>query len=75
MGNSPASSNLESLEKGLNDPESLVRGAAAWALGQHLFPGVRDLLLKRQKIESDETVRQEIEWAIENLDNESSVKI
>jgi len=70
LGNRPAAVALTSLVRGLNDPESLVRGASAWALGQFVRGGVepgaaRAALLARQADEIDETVRGEISAALQ----------
>lgn len=66
MGNKPAGKNLAPLEKGLNDPEPLIRGASAWALGQHLGNGfpAEQLLTGRLSNEEDADVRNEIELAL-----------
>lgn len=64
LGNFPAEGNLEPLEKGLNDCEPLIRGASAWALGQHTEISAQVSLQKRLTIETDQNVRAEIESAI-----------
>lgn len=48
----------------LEDQEPLIRGAAAWALGQLGDSKVRQMLEQRRTGESDETVVHEIECAI-----------
>jgi epoxyqueuosine reductase len=68
LGNFPHVDNLQSLEAGLHDEESLVRGASAWALGKHKSVSSNieiDLMLKaRLEIECDESVVDEIRAAI-----------
>lgn len=49
------------LTAALNDPESLIRGAAVWALGQLELPGLRVILQDHLVQEIDEDVRFEIE--------------
>jgi len=50
------------LVKSLDDPEPLIRGAAAWALGQ--IGGHGESLQRRLDVESDEATRHEIESAL-----------
>lgn len=69
LGNQKDPAALPALERGLADPEPLVRGAAAWALGQLDHPGVRTALEARLAIETDETVRDECRLALEQLDS------
>ena len=67
MGNQPSGTNLVPLEKGLNDPEPLIRGASAWAIGQHIahgFSPAKQLLVRRKPREADEDVLNEIELAL-----------
>jgi epoxyqueuosine reductase len=47
----------------LSDSEPLIRGAAAWALGQ--IGGERDALMNRFAVEGELEVRQEIQAALE----------
>ena len=69
LGNFPCDENVESLYKGLNDCEPLIRGASAWALGQHLNQHLNEEvqanLQSRLLIETDEQVQREIEMALE----------
>lgn len=67
LGNRPDDSNVPSLLLGLADEEPLVRGAVAWALGNHASSLVLQALETRLEIEADEEVRREIEMAIEEL--------
>lgn len=53
-----------SLTLGLEDKESLVRGASAWALGQCRGAEAEAALLKRSSVEADPEVRREIEAAL-----------
>jgi epoxyqueuosine reductase len=65
LGNRPSTENLEPLTRGLGDPEPLVRGASAWALGQHRMVSNRGVLHDRLQIEDDPTVRDEITQAMQ----------
>lgn len=65
LGNHPSPDAIVPLGRGLQDPEPLVRGACAWALGQLGGRESRDLLQARSAVESDESVRQEIDEALE----------
>jgi epoxyqueuosine reductase len=64
LGNRPTSSTIPALIRGLNDCEPLVRGACAWALGQHTEPAVRVALQARRQLETDDDVRGEIDAAL-----------
>lgn len=64
LGNRPHPAALPGLLRGLNDPEPLVRGACAWALGRYSDPTARVALEERREIESDEGVREEIDSAL-----------
>ena len=65
LGNRPDPGNICALQLGLNDLEPLVRGASAWALGQHGTFEIVALLKNRLPIEKDEHVRGEIELALD----------
>lgn len=67
LGNNPADDNISALQAGLFDNEELIRGASAWALGQHNALLARPILKMRVKLESDEDVQVEIQAALENL--------
>lgn len=71
LGNNPCTAALPALAKGLNDSESLVRGASAWALGQHRDQPARELLEQRQLIETDAEVQEEISSALTAVDENS----
>jgi epoxyqueuosine reductase len=64
LGNAKNPEALPALIRALDDEETLVRGHVAWALGQIGLPkGIR-ALEKRLRIESDSTVKMEIEDAL-----------
>ena len=65
LGNQGDPKALPALEKGLNDMEPLVREAAAWALGQFNLDAAREYLLRRENLESDPAVRDEITRALD----------
>lgn len=68
LGNDPSQAGLKALAIGIEDGEALVRGASAWALGQHLdFPESRECLTLRRSCESDSIVQEEIEMALRQL--------
>lgn len=69
MGNHPDQTNVDALGRGLEDQEPLVRGACAWALGQHGKYVAADSLAVALESETDEEVRQEIEEAIAQLNS------
>ncbi|HLY27096.1 MAG TPA: tRNA epoxyqueuosine(34) reductase QueG [Aggregatilineales bacterium] len=50
----------------LEDPNPLVRGHAAWAIGRNNASGTRDALKQRRMIETDDNVLAEID-ALENM--------
>jgi epoxyqueuosine reductase len=64
LGNRPTPAALPALVKALGDSEPLVRGAAAWALGNFTEPAARDALEKRLPLERDPEVLGEIESAL-----------
>jgi epoxyqueuosine reductase len=64
LGNRPAASAIPALIRGLNDDESLVRGACAWALGRHAMPLARQALESRHGVEMDRSVQSEIAHAL-----------
>ncbi|MGI9517613.1 MAG: tRNA epoxyqueuosine(34) reductase QueG [Pirellulaceae bacterium] len=66
LGNQGHSSTVPALTKGLNDPEPLIRGAAAWALGQIGDNPALAALNRRLAEEPDDTVRNEITAALEH---------
>jgi epoxyqueuosine reductase len=64
LGNRPHEASLPALAHGLNEPEPLVRGACAWALGRFDRAAGRELLRARLMVETDGEVRQEIHSAL-----------
>lgn len=64
LGNTRPPEGIAALALGLRDAEPLVRGAAAWALGQYGSEPARQLLRDRLVIEDDAQVRREIEAAL-----------
>jgi epoxyqueuosine reductase len=64
LGNQRAVSALPALCRGLDDPEPLVRGAAAWALGRLGTPEAEAALRRRAAVERDAMVCQELEAAL-----------
>lgn len=69
LGNRPHADNLPALKIGLDDGESLVRGASAWALGKHKntcdLDWIQNVLRTRCEVESEEYVLDEIRAAID----------
>src|SRR6478672_8806831 len=61
LGNQRHADALPALTRGLNDTEPLVRGACAWAIGNHRGQGALSTLVARLAIETDAAVRLEIE--------------
>ena len=55
---------IPSLIQAIGDPEPLVRGHAAWALGKLGGDQARSALARRQSVEDDDWVREEIELAL-----------
>lgn len=60
LGNQRDPSAIESLAKGLDDDEPVVRGACAWALGQIDTRAASNCLQQRKSIETDPSVQAEI---------------
>ncbi len=56
---------IPALARALNDPEPLIRGHAAWALGRIGGAAARDYLARALAAETQEEVRREIQWALE----------
>ncbi|MGI9473768.1 MAG: tRNA epoxyqueuosine(34) reductase QueG [Rubripirellula sp.] len=65
LGNQRSVSSVTALVVGLNDTESIVRGASAWALGRIGSKAAITALQRRRTCESEEDVRQEIDLALE----------
>ncbi len=68
LGNRPVPDAVPALVAGLNDPEPLVRGASAWALGQYDTASASDALTARLAMESQPAVAAEIRWALARRD-------
>ena len=64
LGNQRAASALDALRIGLDDPEPLVRGAAAWALGELGHPAAVQALRSRLERERDPVVCGELQRAL-----------
>jgi len=64
LGNSGDRSHVPFLAEALRDPEPLVRGYAAWALGRLGGDEARDALEKALKAETDESAKDEISAAL-----------
>ncbi len=64
LGNQRATGCLKVLELGLNDPEPLVRGACAWALGQMPTGTASEVLQHFLSIEQDPHVVAELSSAL-----------
>jgi epoxyqueuosine reductase len=60
LGNRPHESAIPALIRGLNDPEPLVRGACAWALGCYPDQRARGALAARRLIEANIEVLREL---------------
>ncbi|GBD36030.1 Epoxyqueuosine reductase [bacterium HR36] len=67
LGNRKDASAVPALCLALNDPAAVVRGAAAWALGQIATADALEALRKRLDKEADESVRAEIANALREL--------
>ena len=65
LGNRPDTENVAPLGLGLNDCEPLVRGASAWALGQHDRIQALPLLQARVQIEDNHEVMLEMELVLQ----------
>jgi epoxyqueuosine reductase len=64
LGNQGDPRAIPALVSALEDPEPLVRGHAAWALGKMGGKQAKGALGKRRQLEEDEAVRKEIEEAL-----------
>lgn len=64
LGNRPSPSALPALIRGLSDVEPIVRGACAWAMGCFGSTDAKSALEARAAVETDESVRSEIEFAL-----------
>ena len=64
LGNVGSGDDVPVVAAGLGDPEPIVRGHAAWALGKIGTPGALEALRARQSDESDPWVSEEIRAAV-----------
>jgi epoxyqueuosine reductase len=64
LGNQRDQQGIPALVRALDDSEPLVRGAAAWALGQFELPDARAALMQRMLTEEDPAVCAEITAAL-----------
>jgi len=60
LGNQRSPAGLAALARGLQDEESLVRAACAWALGRYEEVEAADALASRRRVEADADVLEEI---------------
>ncbi len=65
LGNQRAAAAVPALVRGLADAEPLVRGAAAWALGQIGGEPAWRALAAHREVERDDSAREEIELALQ----------
>jgi epoxyqueuosine reductase len=65
LGNSGNRDAVPALDRALADPEPLVRGHAAWALGRLGGPAARTALERARRTNADGSVRAEIDAALE----------
>ena len=72
LGNARSQSALQELTVALDDEEPMIRGAAAWALGQLQTQPARTALQVRLEVEVDESVREEIQSALAQADSGGS---
>jgi len=68
LGNSGDRRAVPALVEGLSDPEALVRGHAAWALGRLGGDEARAALEEALGLEEDAEARGEIEMALEAIE-------
>ena len=71
LGNTGDPAAIPALAHALHDPEPLVRGHAAWALGKIGGEQARDLLLTAVQTETNLQVREELFYALEAVSTES----
>ncbi len=67
LGNRPTDRAIDALIRGLQDNETLVRGASAWALGRRPSATVLTALEAQRANESDDGVLREIDSAIASV--------
>jgi epoxyqueuosine reductase len=64
LGNWGSEDAVPPLTEALSDSEALVRGHAAWSLGEIPFPSASAALAERLAAEDDPWVREELESAL-----------
>jgi epoxyqueuosine reductase len=64
LGNRADPGDVPALIRALQDPEPLVRGHAAWALGRIATPEAREALAEREAVERDPAVVAEVRFAM-----------
>jgi epoxyqueuosine reductase len=64
LGNLADPGDVPALARALHDPEPLVRGHAAWALGRIGTPAARQALAQREAVEPDAAVLDEVRSAM-----------
>ena len=67
LGNTGDPRAVPALITALEDPEPLVRGAVAWALGQLGGEDATGVLSRRHGVEADDVVRGEIERGLTSI--------
>ncbi|HEX5020200.1 MAG TPA: HEAT repeat domain-containing protein, partial [Candidatus Binatia bacterium] len=72
LGNIKSQEAVPALIGALEDHEPLVRGHAAWALGQIGSRAALEALERRRRIENDSEARGEIVAAIRSLEDNAS---
>ncbi len=65
LGGRPDPAGLRALLQGLEDTESMVRAACAWALGRYADPPAEEALRERLTKESDPEARDELQAALQ----------
>jgi epoxyqueuosine reductase len=72
LGNWGSEEAVPPLLEALSDSEPLVRGHAAWALGEIPSPSASAALAERLAVEDDSSVREELEMALARFSERSS---
>lgn len=67
MGNTRDPAHLPTLDRSLSDESPLIRGAAAWAMGEIGSEQARHALASRLEMETDPEVKEEIIRSLEHL--------
>jgi epoxyqueuosine reductase len=72
LGNWGSEEAVPALTEALSDSEALVRGHAAWALGEIGSPSASAALVGRLDVEDEPWVREELEFALARFRERSS---